>query len=125
MPITYKDKALLNMDEMHPAVAIDPKSRTAEMIRYGDGSRSIFLWTRAEALAMYKWYVIGYKTADIVDEFGKDILAYDFRELIKDSYYEFAGVISEDTIAKEWEQVQADIKDTFPAKHDPDTPKET
>lgn len=102
MPIIYQDTILTDMLAVHPALVLDVESSMIQMVRYGSIDRSVFRWSRHEALAMYKWYAEGYNDMDIKDEFGVTIQAYDFRNLIRNSYYETDEGISDDTIEEAW-----------------------
>jgi len=92
MPITYKDKALQEPTNTHPAFELNIHSPLYEMKRYGvrlydDRLISVFKWTSNEAIAAYKWYIQDYNPQHIIDEFGDEVRTYEWQKLIKSSYY--------------------------------------
>lgn len=87
MPIIYTDRELLNNEDLHPGAKVLTDSPMIRMVRKRINGKSVFEWTRLEALKMYKWYCTGYGRGKVYNEFDEEIYKYRFSDLIKNSYY--------------------------------------
>ncbi len=122
MPVSYYEQRLLDKDA-HPAVNIDEGHPCYRMLRFPFKGKSVFWWTKEQALIMCKRYLTGesWRTGDIHDEFGEDIRKYKFEQIILDSHYVnlstgttmfpgsrhiVEGEVSEETIGEMWKAHQ-------------------
>ena len=84
----YRDLSVEEqLKDLHPAIQLDKESPCFAMRRSAIDGKSVFHFNEEQARAIYKWYVTDYHYGDVVDEFGDKIPSYDFKEILKKSYY--------------------------------------
>lgn len=109
MPVVYYDNSALASGgySRHPAWALDKTHACYKITRSYVAKKSMFHWTREEALKMYEWLIENYNANSIVDEFDEPVQRYEFEEILKKSYYEETkGKPSAETIQEIYDAYQ-------------------
>ncbi len=111
MPLIYIDKELDSIKSNHPAMTPDKKHPCYLMVREAIKGKSVFHWDKKQSYAMYNWYCEGYRNHNLESEFGEHVSEYDFKDIVKSSYYmETPKKVSEYTIKEMWEAVKMEHK---------------
>lgn len=88
MPIIYYDRAVKEgSPSRHPSLEVNEKHPCYRMVREAIDGKSVFHFDRNQAYAMIEWYCERWNNTDLVDEFGDNVADYNFKDLLKASYY--------------------------------------
>lgn len=88
MPLIYYDKAVENkLKALHPALMLDKEGDCYRMVREMKDGKPTFRWTEEQALRIALWYIEGYNSCSVVDEFEESISRYEFQRILEKSYY--------------------------------------
>ena len=104
MPLVYWDQEVTKPTGKHPGIKADMKCPTVRMVREAIDGKSTFHFTEQQALDLANYYLEGWATITIKDEFGAQVWDSDWKEMLGGSHYlEGKNKISEQTIQERWD----------------------